>query len=309
MTSQQIRFFLSAARHLSFTKAAEEFFTSQPTVSRQIAMLEEELGFPLFYRSGKNLRLTSGGLVMLSEFSQQQTSLTNAIQRVSMIESGFEGRLNIGFLTSLDTDYYVYPPSLAFSAQYPNITLNMEAASFAPLRQRLYDGEYDIIFTYDFELPYMQDTLHQTVYSTGCSLVASSHHPLAAKDHLTAADLRNQTLIQPMSYHAEGWAVSIYDMLARSFGCTKEDFNSITTRITDTMETKQFLIRAGAGIGITGNCANYVYDNRYTLFPVPHQVLQILAVWHKNNFNPVIPLYLQTLAETPDIDVFTTPQA
>lgn len=306
MTSQQIQYFLSAAKHLSFTKTSEEFFTSQPTVSRQVAMLEEELGFPLFYRQGKSLRLTSGGLVMLSEFTQQQTSIQNAIQRVSMIEGGFEGSLNIGFLTSLDTDYYVYPPSLAFSAQYPNITLNMEAASFAPLRQRLYDREYDVIFTYDFELPYMQDTLHQPVYRTGCSLVASSHHPLASKERLTSADLRNQTLIQPTSYHAEGWAVAIYDMLARSFGCTKEDFNSITTRITDTLETKQFLIRAGAGIGITGNCANYAYDNRYTLFPIPHETLQILAMWHKDNLNPVIPLYLQVLSETPEIDVFRT---
>ena len=93
MTSQQIQYFLSAAKHLSFTKAAEEFYTSQPTISRQIAALEEELGFELFYREGKQLRLTSGGLVMLSEFNQQQQSLQSAIQRVEQIESGFEGEL------------------------------------------------------------------------------------------------------------------------------------------------------------------------------------------------------------------------
>lgn len=304
MTSQQIQYFLSAARHLSFTKAAEEFFSSQPTVSRQIAALEEELGFDLFYRDGKQLRLTSGGLVMLSEFTQQQQTMQNAIQRVAQIQSGFEGSLSIGFLSPFDTDYYVYPPSMAFSARYPQITITMEGTSFAPLRQRLYDGEYDIIFTYDFEMPYMRDVLSQAVYRTGCSLVASSHHPLASRERLTAADLRNQTLIQPYSYHAEGWAVSIYEMLAREFGCTQEDFSSITTRIVDTMETKQFLIRAGAGIGITGNCASYAYDNRYTLFPVPNEVLQIMAVWHKDNLNPAIPLYLQVLSETPEIDVF-----
>ena len=149
MTSQQIQYFLSAAKHLSFTKAAEEFYTSQPTISRQIAALEDELGFELFYREGKQLRLTSGGLVMLAEFSQQQSALQSAIQRVEQIQSGFEGSLSIGFLTSFDTDIYVYPPSMAFSARYPNITIKMDSASFAPLRQRLYDGEYDIIFTWD----------------------------------------------------------------------------------------------------------------------------------------------------------------
>lgn len=304
MNSQQIRYFLSAARHLNFTKAAEEFYTSQPTVSRQIAMLEEELGFSLFYREGKQLRLTPGGLVMLSEFTQQEAALKSAIQRVEQIQSGFEGKLNVGFLSSFDTDYYIYPPSLAFAERYPGITINMDGASFAPLRQRLYDGEYDIIFTYDFELPYMQNVLSQPVYRTGCALFVSSHHPLAQKENLTAADLRGQTMIEPFSYHAEGWAVEIFEMLARGFGCTSDDFNSIKIRIADTLESKQFLIRAGAGLGITGSCANYVYDSRYTLFPVPGETLVIHAVWRKDNLNPAIPLYLQVLSETPEIDVF-----
>lgn len=304
MTSQQIQYFLSAAKHLSFTKAAEEFYTSQPTISRQIAALEDELGFELFYREGKQLRLTSGGLVMLAEFSQQQSALQSAIQRVEQIQSGFEGSLSIGFLTSFDTDIYVYPPSMAFSARYPNITIKMDSASFAPLRQRLYDGEYDIIFTYSFDLPFMRDVLSQPVYQTGCSLVSSAHHPLAKADSITASNLRGQTLILPFSSHLEGWEASISAMLERGFGLTAEDYNRFDVRIVDTLETKQFLVRAGVGIGITGNCASYAYDSRYALFPIPGETLQIHAVWRKENLNPAIPLYLQVLSEAPEIDVF-----
>ncbi len=307
MTSQQIQYFLAAARHLSFTRAAEEFYTSQPTVSRQVALLEEELGFPLFYREGRHLRLTPGGLVMLSEFSQQEAAIKNAIRQVEQIQGGLVGRLNIGFLASFDTDYYVYPPSLTFTARYPGVTISMDGASFAPLRQRLYDGEYDIIFTYDFELPYLQDMLSQKVYRAGCSLVASSHHPLARTDRLTAADLRGQTLILPNSQHMESWSVNIFEMLTRGFGITSEDFNGMDIRIVDNLDTKQFLIRAGAGIGITGSCADYAYDSRYALFPVPGETLEIHAVWRKDNLNPVIPLYLQVLKETPEIDVFAQP--
>lgn len=304
MNSQQIQYFLSAARHLSFTKTAEDFYSSQPTVSRQIAMLEEELGFPLFYRDGKHLRLTPGGLVMLSEFTRQEQELKTAVQRVDQIRNGLEGSLNIGFLSSFDTDYYVYPPSLVFSDRYPGVTISMDGASFSPLRQRLYDGEYDIIFTYDFELPFLPNTLSQPVYQTGCSLVASSHHPLAEKATLSAADLRGQTLILPSSHHIEGWSVNIFNMLSRAFGLTPEDYNSIHTRIVDNLDTKQFLIRGGTGLGITGNCASYGYDSRYTLFPVPDEVLRIHAVWLQSNLNPAIPLYLQVLNEAPEIDVF-----
>lgn len=304
MTSQQIQYFLSAARHLSFTRAAEEFYTSQPTISRQIAALEEELGFELFYREGKQLRLTSGGLVMLAEFRQQQAALQNAVQRVEQIRSGFEGSLSIGFLSSFDTDVYVYPPTMAFSDCYPNITIKMDSGSFAPLRQRLFDGEYDIIFTYSFDLPYMRDVLSQPVYQTGCSLVSSAHHPLARLDSITADDLRGQTLILPFSSHLKGWEASISAMLERGFGLSAEDYQRFRVRVVDTLETKQFLVRAGAGIGITGNCAFYAYDSRYALFPIPGETLQIHAVWRKDNLNPAIPLYLQVLAEAPEIDVF-----
>lgn len=304
MNSQQISFFLSAAKHLNFTKAAEEHYTTQPTVSRQISALEEELGFPLFYREGKQLRLTSGGLVMLAEFTQQQDSLAHAVRRAEQMSSGFEGTLNIGFLTSFDTDCYVYPPSLAFSSQYPGVTINLEGSSFHQLRQRLYSGEYDVIFTYNFELPYFVDTLSQPVYRTGCSLVSSSHHPLAGQERLTAQDLRDNTLILPYSGHMEGWSVNIFHMLAREFGLTSEDYTRMNVRCVDNLETKQFLIRSGAGLGLTGNCASYLYDSRYTLYPIHSETLEIHAVWLRDNHNPAIPLYLQVLAHAPEIDVF-----
>ena len=304
MNTQQIQYFLSAARHLSFTRAAEEFYTSQPTVSRQVAMLEEELGFPLFYREGKQLRLTPGGLVMLSEFTQQETSLKNAIQRVEQIQGGFEGQLNIAYLTSLDSDYYVYPPTTVFSSRHPKVVVNMDSGSFSALRQRLENGEYDIIFTYDFELPFIPDSLSQYVYRCSCSLIASSRHPLAEKTTLAPADIRGQTLILPGIFDSQDRILDMQRLLLRGFGCTEDDFRSMKVRPVDTLETKQFLVRSGAGVGITGNCMDYAYDSRYVLFPLPGETLEIHAVWRKDNLNPAIPLYLQTLSEVPEIDVF-----
>lgn len=304
MNSQQIQYFISAAHHLSFTKAAEEFFSSQPTVSRQIAMLEEELGFPLFYREGKQLRLTPGGLVMLSEFTQQEAALKNAMLRVEQIQSGFEGQLNIAYLTGLDSDYYVYPPTMTFTARHPKVSVNMDSGSFAALRQRLEAGEYDLIFTYHFELPFISNHLSQFVYRCGCSLIASSRHPLAEKTALSPEDLRGQTLILPGTFDSQDRILDMQQLLRRGFGCTEDDVRHIKMRTVDTLETKQFLVRSGVGIGITGNCMDYAYDSRYTLFPLPDETLEIHAVWRRDNLNPAIPLYLQVLSETPEIDVF-----
>lgn len=302
MTSQQIQYFISAAKHLNFTKVAEEFFSSQPTVSRQIAALEEELGFELFYRDGRQLRLTSGGLVMLAEFHQQQASLQTAIQRVEQVRSGFEGKLNIAYLTGLDTDCYVYPPTMEFSSRLPKVVVNMDSGSFSTLRQRLENGEYDIIFTYDFELPSIPDSLSQFAYRCGCALITSSRHPLAAHAHPTPKDFYGQTLILPASFDSRDRLLDMQRLLSRGFGCTEEDFSRINLRMVDTLETKQFLVRSGVGVGITGTCMDYTYDNRYALFPLPGETMEIHAVWRKDNLNPAIPLYLQVLAESADTE-------
>lgn len=304
MTSQQIQYFLSAAKHLSFTKAAEEFYTSQPTISRQIAALEEELGFELFYRDGKQLRLTSGGAVMLAEFNQQQAALQSAIQRVEQIQSGFEGRLNIAYLTGLDTDYFVYPPTMEFSRRHPKVVVNMDSGSFGTLRSRLESGEYDVIFTYDFELPSISDSLSQHVYRCGCALITSSRHPLASRTKLGPSDFYDQTLILPAAFDSRDRMADMQRLLLRGFGCTEEDFSRINIRMVDTLETKQFLVRSGVGVGITGTCMDYAYDSRYALFPLPGETMEIHAVWRKENLNPAIPLYLQVLSEAPEIDVF-----
>lgn len=302
MTTQQIQYFLSAARYLSFTKTAEEFFTSQPTISRQIAALEEELGFALFYRDGKQLRLTSGGLIMLAEFDQQQAALQSAVQRVEQLQSGFEGRLNIAYLTGLDTDRYVYPPSMEFSGLHPNVVVNMDCGSFSTLRQRLESGEYDIIFTYSFELPSIPDSLSRPAYRCGSALITSSRHPLASRTKLSPKDFYDQTLILPAVFDSRDRMADMQQLLLRGFGCTEADFARINIRTVDTLETKQFLVRSGVGIGITGTCMDYAYDNRYTLFPLRNENMEIHAVWRKSNLNPAIPLFLQVLSRTAEPD-------
>ena len=65
MDSTKLKYFVSAAHRLNFSEVAKLFFISQPTVSHQIDLLEQELGVKLFYRNGKRLELTSEGAYFL----------------------------------------------------------------------------------------------------------------------------------------------------------------------------------------------------------------------------------------------------
>lgn len=74
MTFLQIQYFLKTAECMSFSQAAQQLYVTQPSVSRQIKQLEQELGYPLFVRTQKNaIRLTPAGIVFQDAFSQMQT--------------------------------------------------------------------------------------------------------------------------------------------------------------------------------------------------------------------------------------------
>ena len=86
MNDEQMRCFLSAARNLSFTKAARELYLTQPTIARQIAALEQEVGTPLFVRQGRSLELTPAGkylIEMAQSFTDQCDRLLANCRRIS----------------------------------------------------------------------------------------------------------------------------------------------------------------------------------------------------------------------------------
>ncbi len=82
MTSTQIGIFLAVAETLSFSKTAEIFFTTQPTVSRQIQMLEEEWGILLFKRNRREVHLTEEGKIMAKVCEKNRRALQIALDNI-----------------------------------------------------------------------------------------------------------------------------------------------------------------------------------------------------------------------------------
>jgi DNA-binding transcriptional LysR family regulator len=98
MNSLQIQYFLTVAQYLNFSKAAEHHYTSQPSVSRQIALLEKELGFELFFRTKHSVQLTPAGKIVYDEFSQLYQKAAAVLEKARQTSRGMDGNLNIGYL-------------------------------------------------------------------------------------------------------------------------------------------------------------------------------------------------------------------
>src|SRR5438093_1245718 len=98
----QLRYFVTAARRLHFSRAAEELYISQPSLSLQIGRLETELGTPLFHRRGRRITLTDAGQALLplaERLLQQEAEARRVVQQVAGLE---RGRLALCALPALD---------------------------------------------------------------------------------------------------------------------------------------------------------------------------------------------------------------
>lgn len=119
-----IRFFEAAARHLSFTRAAEEMFVTQGAVSKQIKMLEDQLGCQLFSRKGPTLTLTKDGEELLATVS---LALDTIQQGVSRIRRQRDATLTLSVLPSF-ASIWLMPKIIDFEDNHPGISVRQNAS-------------------------------------------------------------------------------------------------------------------------------------------------------------------------------------
>ncbi|MFY9151491.1 MAG: selenium metabolism-associated LysR family transcriptional regulator [Prolixibacteraceae bacterium] len=143
MLDFRLRVFQSVARNLSFTKAANELFITQPAITKHIKELEAEFEVKLFDRSGNKINLTPAGILLLS-YTDHILTLHNEVKfEISQLKGNLEGILRIGASTTISQ--YVIPPFLAkFHERYPEIKLSLVNGNTENIEQMLLANSIDI---------------------------------------------------------------------------------------------------------------------------------------------------------------------
>ncbi len=174
----QLRYFAAAAKRESFSRAAEDCFVSQPSLSLQIANLEREVGTLLFTRQGRSVRLTDAGRT-LAEFATRILRDEEDARRAVRAVVGLErGRLSVWTLPTIGQN--LLPPHVAtFRAAHPEIEITVhEAVPALAVAGAVVSGIADIGFV---QLPLsVPDVAVQPLFTEDLVLVVPAHHPLAA---------------------------------------------------------------------------------------------------------------------------------
>ena len=142
-TLQQLRILKAVASEKSFTKAAEILYVSQPSLSKQIKVLEHRLGISLLNREKNTLSLTEGGKVFL-QYSERILALCEeSCRALNDVQNGDRGNLIVGASQTIGT--YLMPRVLALFAQnYPQININVQVDSTRIIAKKVVNREIDI---------------------------------------------------------------------------------------------------------------------------------------------------------------------
>lgn len=143
MTFTQIQYFLEVCKTLNFTKAAQNLYVAQPTLSRQIQLLETELGVQLMCRSNRNVILTEAGKVFESEFDRIVKNIEAAIHKIQTA-GNTKKEINIGLFLGLSPKM-VYELMLKLKEYFPAYKVHMNKYSSFNLKQAFDLGSLDMV--------------------------------------------------------------------------------------------------------------------------------------------------------------------
>ena len=191
VTLRQIRVFSAVARNLSFTRAARELHLTQPAVSQQVKLLEQDIGLPLFEHIGRKVQLAPAGVELLSYANRALELLREAAESLAAMRGLKRGALKLG---AVSTAKYFTPSLLsAFSLSYPEVTVKFTVGNRGEIVEQLAANEVDLVIM--GRPPRELDTIAVPFAKHPLVIIAPPDHPLARRRRIRLRQLAAQQFI------------------------------------------------------------------------------------------------------------------
>ena len=192
MDLRYLRYFVTVADKMNFTRAAEQLGTSQPALSVQIRKLEIELGVGLFNREGRGVTLSTAGAIFLERARKILADVDRSVALARLAAKGETGQLTIGYEAS--AEFLVFPRIIpAFRKRWPNIHLKFQYMKSFKIFDGLRNDEVDIGFVL-LPVPEMEFDV-APISEFALSVAVPAEHRLAQNETVTFADLSGEPLV------------------------------------------------------------------------------------------------------------------
>ncbi len=246
MDVRQIRYALTVAKERGFTKAAQQLSISQSAVSEQVKLLEADIGFALFLRTGRGVELTERGRTFLAEATRVTRELLNLSDVASRLKGGGE---TLGIAMGAGLAATLLPTLFAAGSLPANLLLEIRTASTRVIFDELHAERMDIGVAVEVSQDRTLSSLTvQPLYEMNMVAIAPPGMKLPmARGHVDLARLGNTPLIM--------------NELSVGYGCLVNSLlNDLAVRpsiceIVDNVETIKMMVRAGLGTAIVQSTA------------------------------------------------------
>lgn len=266
MEVHQLRYFLAVVQSGSFTAASEACHVSQPSLSIQIAKLEDEAGGALLERHRTGARLTDRGRLFVPRATEVLKQLEEAVRDWDDLDGLRRGEVTLGCLPT--TGAYLLPLLLReFRAQYPHLNVRLREESSPLLAEALKDGEVDLAFV--DEAGVVPGVRAYPLFSEPLLVAVPFDHALADRGAIAIEALADEPLIVMKSGH--GFRQIVLEYLER---------RGIVPRIvyeSSGIETVQAFVEAGLGVSIVPRMVRKAPGPTYLdiLPPTPTRTLSL----------------------------------
>ena len=293
MELRHLRYFVAVAEELSFRKAAQRLNVSRPALSKQIKDLENEIAVKLLSRDTVSVSLTKAGEIFLSDVQKLLIQTEQAIERANEAQSGHRGKLRIGSVGIIATDFL--PRTLKiFHQKYPSV--DVEFVEMLPAEQldALASGKIDIGFAYGTEVANMPNLRSLCVIQSVFGIAISRQHPLKDREQVTLKDLRWETLL---CLGGDGKS-SHWEAICRIYAAAGTKLNK--HRKIEGFDTMVTLIAADQGVSLLPHVLDLANQD-VVIIPITSDCLNLdfhmWAVWQRNSVSHHVKHFVQLLEE------------
>ena len=193
MTTKQIDYCIELAHTLNFSRGADNMFVSQPTFSYQIRLLEEEVGFTIFERSGKGASLTPAGAQFVSFLTGMREDLKRAIEQGQNFSARYKDNISICMMVR-QALYFLPEAMRIFAEAQPDVQIT-PVFQYENSMETFLQNEADIVFALKEQTRQIPGIQVHDLFESRIYLIAGRDDPLAAKNLVREEDLYERTLM------------------------------------------------------------------------------------------------------------------
>ena len=291
MELRHLRYFVAVAEALNFTKAAEKLHLAQPSLTRQVKDLEEEIGVRLVDRSGKRISLTEEGRSFLADAKRLLADCAESVEAVRRLSRGQTGQLNIGYVANVHYD--LLPATLgAFRKACPHTALNLFDMTPAEQYQALAERKIDLGFVGLRAHSTRSDLPWTCVTHDVMMALLPKREPLAKKGTIDLKELEQMFFVgmsEKTNPGAREWLMGT---------CKEVGF---TPRILQEAEREPAVIQfvaTGLGVALLPQQIKRLPHEGVVFRPVrPDVMAESCAVWKADNPSSCLKQYIQVVKE------------